>query len=269
MPGHVWWGIGDDGVFRLHVACDPLTGMIIEAALNEARDALFQRGQTDVTDVDALLEIAQRSLDTVEAPARRDRFRTNIHIHTNGAATDARGWTLPDAIRQYITCDGLLSPVFIDGSLPISVGRTQRMIPQRTRLLVLLRDQSCRVPGCNETHHLEVHHIIHWEDDGPTDTWNLIAVCPRHHRLHHRGELGITGNADIDGGVHFTNRHGRPIGSTGARPEPPGAPPPTPAGAYEHPLGERLDDRWLYFNPPPEHRQRAWAHHPANPLRAN
>ena len=228
VPGRVWWGIGDDGVFRLHVECDALTGMTIEAAINEARDALFQRGQTDVTDVDAILEMAQRSLDTVESPARRDRFRTHIHLNTKGEATDAHGWSIPDAIRKYITCDGLLTPVFIDGSIPISVGRTQRMIPQRTRLLVLLRDQGCRVPTCDETHHLEVHHIIHWEDDGPTDTWNLIAVCPRHHRMHHRRELGIHGNADIADGISFTNRHGRPIGSTGARPQPPGAPPPGP-----------------------------------------
>ena len=52
-PGRLWWGIGDDDVFRLHAECDPLDGMIIEAALNEARDALFQRGVTDVTDIDA------------------------------------------------------------------------------------------------------------------------------------------------------------------------------------------------------------------------
>ena len=269
VPGRVWWGIGDDGVFRLHVECDALTGMTIEAAINEARDALFQRGQTDVTDVDAILEMAQRSLDTVESPARRDRFRTHIHLNTKGEATDAHGWSIPDAIRKYITCDGLLTPVFIDGSIAISVGRTQRMIPQRTRLLVLLRDQVCRVPTCDETHHLEIHHIIHWEDDGPTDTWNLIALCPRHHRMHHRRELGIHGNADIADGISFTNRHGRPIGSTGARPQPPGAPPPTPSGVYAHPVGERLDDRWLYFNPPPEHRTTAWANHPHNPLRAS
>ena len=250
-PHRMWWGIGDDGVFRLHAECDPLDGMIIEAAINEARDALFQRGVTDVTDIDALVEMAQRSLATVESPARRDRFRTNIHLRTDGTACDAHGWNLPDAIRQYINCDGLLSPVFVDGAIPISVGRTQRMVPQRTRLLVLLRDQGCTVPGCNETHHLGVHHIVHWENGGPTDTWNLIALCPRHHRMHHRGELGITGNADTPRRVTYTNRHGRPLGSTGAKPEPPGAAPPTPDGVYEHPLGERLDERWLYFNPHP------------------
>jgi hypothetical protein len=267
--GRLWWGVGDDGVFRLQLETDPLTGMTIDAALREARDHLIQQGHDNVSDVDAFAEVCQRSLDAVDAPARRERFRTNVFIRSDGTCCDDHGWNLPDAIRQYITCDGLMSPVFIDGNIPISVGRTQRMIPLRTRRLVILRDQGCGIPGCNVTHHIEVHHIIHWEDGGPTDTWNLIALCPRHHRMHHRGELGITGNADEPGGMTFTNRHGRVIGTTGARPEPPGAPPPTPAGVYRHPLGERLDPRWLYFNPPPEHRTTAWAHHPHNPLRAS
>jgi hypothetical protein len=83
-------------------------------------------------------------------------------------ATTACSASISNAIRHHITCDALPSPVFVDGSIPISVGRNQRMIPQRTRLLVLLRDQACTFPGCNETHHLEVHHIMYWEHDGPT-----------------------------------------------------------------------------------------------------
>ena len=86
----------------------------------------------------------------------------------------------------------------------------------------MLRDQGCAVPGCTQTHILEVHHIIHWEDGGPTDTWNLICLCPHHHRLHHRGELGITGNAD-DGTVVFTDRNGTPLQpSRGQTPAPRG-----------------------------------------------
>jgi hypothetical protein len=267
--GRIWWGIGDDGVFRLHLECDQISAMTIDAALREARDHLIQQGHPNVSDLDAFVEMAQRSLDSIESPARRERFRINIHLRTNGTCCDDHDTTIPDAIARYLTCDGLLSPVFIDDSIPISVGRTQRTIPLRTRRLVILRDQGCRIPGCTITHHIEVHHIVHWEDDGPTDTWNLIALCPRHHRMHHRGELGITGNADDPDGITFTNRHGRPIATTGARPQPPGASPTTPTGVYQHPLGERLDPQSLYFNPPPEHRTTAWAHHPLNPLRAS
>jgi hypothetical protein len=204
-----------------------------------------------------LREIAERSLDAVTDLARRDRYRIHIHIDTAGSCCSDRGWNLPDAIRRYITCDGLLTPTFIDGAIPISIGRTGRTIPERTRRLVMLRDQGCSVWGCSQTHILEVHHIIHWEDGGPTDTWNLIALCPHHHRLHHKGALGITGNAD-DGTVVFTDHNGNLLTPSGAKPEPPGAPPPPPSGTYQHPLGERLDYEWLYFNPPAQHRPTAW-----------
>jgi hypothetical protein len=248
-----WFGVGDDGRFRLDVECDELTGMTITTALREARDHLFHDGHPDVDWTDALRDIAERSLDCVTDLARRDRYRIHIHLRTDGTCTNSHGANLPDTIRRHITCDGLVTPTFIDGSIPISVGRTGRVIPERTRRLVMLRDQGCAVPGCTQTHILEVHHIIHWEDGGPTDTWNLICLCPHHHRLHHRGELGITGNAD-NRTVVFTDRNGAALQPSGARPQPPGAPPPPPTGVYQHPLGERLDYQWLYFNPPPEHR---------------
>ncbi len=221
----MWFGLGDDGRWRLQVETDVLTGMTIEAALREARDQLFQDGHPDIEWPDALREVCERSLATIGEPARRDRYRTHIHLKADGQCCDDRGWNLPDAIRQYITCDGLLTPTFIDGSIPISIGRTGRMIPQRTRRLVILRDGGCTVPGCTQTHIVEVHHIIHWENGGPTDTWNLIALCPHHHRMHHKGALGISGNAD-DGTVVFTDRNGDLLRPTGAKPKPPGAPPP-------------------------------------------
>jgi hypothetical protein len=253
----IWFGLGDDGRFRLDVECDELTGMILTNALREARDQLFRNGHVDVNWVDALREIAERSLTSVTDTARRDRYRIHVHIDTDGSCSDDRGWNLPETVRRHVTCDGLFTPTFIEAGLPISVGRSRRAIPERTRRLVILRDQGCAVPGCTQTHLLEVHHIIHWEDDGPTDTFNLIALCPHHHRLHHKGSLGIAGNAD-DGTVVFTDHNGNLLRPSGARPEPPGAPPPPPDGTYQHPLGERLDYEWLYFNPPPEDRPTAW-----------
>ncbi len=82
------------------------------------------------------------------------------------------------------------------------------------------------------------------------DTYNLICLCPHHHRLHHRGRLHITGNADTPDGITFTTHHNTLITRTGARPRPPDTPPPPPIATYHHPHGGRLDTRWLYFNPP-------------------
>jgi len=249
-PDRGWYGIGDDGRFRLWFETDAMTGQIVTAALAEARDELFRRGHHDAGGVDALRELAERSLDRVTGPGRRDRYRIHVHLRTDGRAVDHLGVALPDQIRRYLTCDGLVSTVFTEDGIPVSVGRTQRIVPERTRRLVILRDQGCRVPGCHADHFLEVHHIVHWDDGGETETCNLVALCPHHHRMHHRGELGISGNADEPDGLAFTNRHGRPIASSGARPRPPGAPPPDPVGTYRHPLGERLDTKWLDFREP-------------------
>ena len=259
QPDTVWFNYGDDGRFRLFADVDAATGSIIENALTEARDSLFQHGDTTVDWADALHEVAQRSLDTVESPQRRTRFHPHLHVETSGVATDARGYGIDRHVADYVSCDGLRTEVFeVDGT-PISVGRTQRIVPERTRRTVIHRDGGCRVPGCDDHRWLDVHHIVHWADDGPTDTDNLIALCSKHHRIHHRGHLGITGNADDPNGVKFTNRHGIEIRASGARPTPPGERSATDtAPTYTPALRERLDMWAQHFNLPEGHRHR-WA----------
>jgi hypothetical protein len=240
----------EDGSWSIFGRLDGDHGSVIDAALNEARDRLFREGRHDVTWVDALVDIAQRSLDAVEGE-RGERFRVNVFIdpQRSPTATWINGIAVPDAITRLLGCDGLLSPIFVHDGKPTSVGRSQRIVPERTRRVVLYRDKQCRNPLCSATRGLEVHHIVHWLDGhGPTDTWNLIALCPRCHRDHHLGRLGITGDADEPGGVVFRDANGQLIDpATHAKPT---GPPPTPLRPYRHPLGERLQ-RWaVAFNPP-------------------
>lgn len=234
-------GPDGSGRWRISGEGDLARGAIIEAALAEAKDSLFERGQTDATWFDALVEISERSLDAVESSARRDRFRTWIHLdaNTTSAATTA-GWPIPPSVRDQLLCDGVVQPVWEREGVPFNVGRSQRIVPDRTRRIIERRDQGCRVPGCTNGRYLDIHHIIHWLQGGPTDTWNLLCLCRKHHRLHHQGLLGISGNADEASGVTFTDHLGRPIAACG-RPKIPDRAPPKPAGAYEHPSGERMD----------------------------
>ena len=249
-------GWDDDGRFRMSVRADADLGLIIEAALRESRDQIFRSRGSEVTWLDALREVAERSLDSVADPARRQRFKISVFVDTDGQMATSSQAKVPSAIQQRLTCDGSLTPVLLENGLPLSVGQTQRIVPDRTRRIVEHRDHhSCGVTGCNADWFLEIHHIIHWLDGGPTDTWNLICLCPHHHRLHHRGRLGISGNADVPGGVVFTDERGRPIAGSGATPIPPSGPPPPPIGRYEHPLGERIDTRWFTFREP--HRLKA------------
>ncbi len=256
--------IGDDGMYRLTALLQPDTGLTVNAALDAARDHLFNNstGHTAVvTTIDALRSMAERSLDAEPDTRRRTRFTTSLSIDiTTGVMTDTAGYRLPDTIRQHITCDGTLTPTYLHNTRPVSVGRTHYVVPQRTRTIIEHRDHGhCRVPGCTTRHGLEIHHIIHWEHGGPTNTNNLILICSRHHRLHHHGRLTITGNADNNDdnadGLEFRNQHGRIITPSGATPNPSTGPPPRPPAPYQHPDGGRLDKRWIYFQPPHAHIQ--------------
>ena len=186
----------EHGRLRLPGSLDADDGSVVEGAMHEARDALFNAGQSDATWADAIAEIARRSLASV-AWDRRQRFLPQVHIHTDtGAAQLTNGVALPPSIRDYILCDAVLRPVWERDNVAYGAGRSQRSVPDRLRRLIEHRDQGCRVHGC-AARHVQIHHIRHWSDGGVTESWNLISVCRHHHKLHHLGQLGIAGNADL------------------------------------------------------------------------
>ena len=95
---------------------------------------------------------------------------------------------------------------------PVSLGRSTRIVPTRLRQLIEERDRGCRVPGCTATR-VQIHHVRHWEDGGVTAPSNLVALCHRHHRLHHGGGLQIDGDPERPDGLVFVDRFGRGVGS--------------------------------------------------------
>lgn len=210
----------DGNRFSLHLDAPSDQGALIEAALNEAKDALSQAGKPDTTWFDALVEVCNRSLSAVEPSGRADKYRVYVHLDTEGGWLNA-GPALPPGLLTKLTCNGSLAPVWETEGKPVNVGRTQRIVPNRTRRLVEDRDRGCRYPGCSARSYLEVHHVIHWRDGGPTDTWNLVCLCPHHHDAHHRGEFIVTGDADASEHLRFTDDRGnrisvgRPVRPTG------------------------------------------------------
>lgn len=248
------FGWDEHSAFTLSARGGADRGMLFDAAINEARDHLFRAGHTDVTWWDALDEMCRRSMSTA-SPERRDGFKMFVHVDTDsGAVNLSNGVPVPPAVFEYLFCSGQVQPVWERDHVPVGVGRSQRIVPDRLRRLVEYRDQGCRVPGCTATH-VEVHHIVFWADGGPTDTWNLVSTCRKHHRDVHHGRLTITGNADRPDGLEFRDASGRLIDQH-ARPVPPTEPPPQPEGRYQHPSGERLDARWIDWTHPNARRRR-------------
>ncbi|HEU4331851.1 MAG TPA: DUF222 domain-containing protein [Lapillicoccus sp.] len=244
-----------DGRFLLRYSAPAEIGALVEQAVREAKDALFAAGQSTVTAAEALPEVACRSMASVESGGRAARYRVYVHLSTEGSWVGGKG-AIPASLAAKFACDGVVQPIWeVDGT-PVSVGRNQRIVPDRTRRLVEDRDRGCAFPGCVATRFLEVHHVDHWAEGGSTDLDRLVCLCPHHHDAHHRGEFAIEGrpldprrleHADV-GGLKFVNAHGWTI-----RPQP--GPtltvvePSTGAAAYRGPTGERLQGRWLDLRP--------------------
>jgi hypothetical protein len=259
----------DDGDTRIRALVPADVGAMFTTAMRAHLDALIDahRAGTSPADgddtssrpasVDALVRMIDRSL-SVDARDRPHYRRHQVLVHVDADTHHAQihlGPALSDELRRLLCCDATYQLVYERDGRPIGVG-TIRNIPHRTRIAVEHRDHGCRVPGCTRTW-VQVHHIHHVEDGGLTETWNLIALCPHHHRLHHRGLLGITGtDADNRDGITFTDRRGRTITGVGPPTPPTGPPhswqPDTPT--YQHPDGGHLNPRWLTLNtqPPPQ-----------------
>jgi 5-methylcytosine-specific restriction endonuclease McrA len=74
--------------------------------------------------------------------------------------------------------------------------RARQAIPPARRRAVLLRDQRCcQVPGCTNSHWLDVHHLELRSEGGANSLENLACLCSAHHRAAHRGEILIERSA--------------------------------------------------------------------------
>jgi len=210
----------EDGRFRLRYDAPSSVGALVEAALAEAKDFLIGQGRgpdadaeaARVTWADALEQVASRSLERAKGAGRRSRYRVNVFLDTDGGWVSGRP-RLPKHLLDGLTCDGDLCPVWVAKGRPVSIGASSRSVPQRTRRLIVDRDRGCRFPGCLATAFVEIHHLRHWRDGGPTDVDNLLSLCPFHHDGHHRGEFTIKGDPTRLDGLEFETHHGLPIRS--------------------------------------------------------
>ncbi|ANW64165.1 hypothetical protein BCA37_11675 [Mycobacterium sp. djl-10] len=202
------------------------------------------------TPVDGFLSLMRAGWDA-DAAARPHGQRTTVVIHVDVESRLANlhlGPVLADADRQYLLCDATCEVWFERDGQPIGAGRETRTINRRLRRALEHRDHgTCVVPGCGATRGLHAHHLIHWEDGGPTELDNLVLVCPYHHRLHHTRGITLTGPASR---LVVTDATGRHL-TNGSLARPPTTPPPD-VPAHPGPGGARCDWWWYTpYQPPP------------------
>ncbi|WP_131815753.1 HNH endonuclease signature motif containing protein, partial [Mycolicibacterium flavescens] len=144
---------------------------------------------------DAFMRMVETAWDA-DVARRPHGQHTTVIVHLDvdkRASWIHAGPALSDADRRYLLCDADCEVWLQQRGQPFGAGRSTRVISRRLRRALEYRDSTCAVPGCGSTRGLHAHHIVHWEDGGPTELWNLVLVCPHHHRMHHRGEITIRG----------------------------------------------------------------------------
>ena len=227
-----------------------------DAALQSHRDALITEWKRQHPDgasestpplpntVDGFMSLTVAGWDS-DVARRPHAQRTTVVVHVDLDSRVAAlhlGPLLSDDDRRYLSCDATCEAWFERDGRVIGSGRATRTVNRRLRRVLEHRDQCCVVPGCGATRGLHAHHIVHWEDGGPTELDNLVLVCPYHHRAHHRGVITITGPAQH---LVVTDHENRPL-SPASLARPPTTPPPA-VKPCKGPTGERAD--WWWYQP--------------------
>lgn len=152
------------------------------------------------------------------------------------AELDGYGPIPAEAVRALIDDAAAFTPVLTDeetGAV-VSVGRRHRLPPPRMRLLVRLRDQTCRFPGCTRpASSTETDHSVEWRNGErrlPTTSPPVRRPPPRAPRR----PVDVSAPSGRHSGLDHTDRPSRddPAAGTAQRP---------PVGAGRRPGAPRLD----------------------------
>ena len=104
------------------------------------------------------------------------------------------GPLVPPSELGRLLCSSELTRLVIGAdSLPLDVGRAQRLYTGHLRRAVVTRDMGCRWEGCSmPARHCEVHHIDWWDEDhGRTTVETGVLLCDFHHHEVHRRDLDV------------------------------------------------------------------------------
>lgn len=249
-PDATWWHHWTDehGRGRIDAALDPLAAELIDRAWTAAR-AVHEHDTASVADSDApqppkrpcvddiATTLATVVLDNVERSGLRtsggDHFRVQLSVdletlaQLQGQPLDGRpvrlgtecfstdtGRRLSAAEVEHAMCGAGIQTVIEHHGVPLWLGNEVRNATHHQRRALRMRSGGqggCEFPGCTNTQFVDIHHMQHHADGGPTDPANLIVLCSWHHRELHRNGWTITTTGD----QHFTFWNGDAcLGST-------------------------------------------------------
>ena len=113
-------------------------------------------------------------------------------------ATETLDAVLAGAVVEQQVIDAETAALCTDSDLD------QDAIPADVRRFVLARDRHCRMPGCENSQRLQIHHMDPRCRRGNHDPDRLAAVCPQHHpMLEPHGPYQLAGDPNQPDGLRL------------------------------------------------------------------
>ncbi len=102
-----------------------------------------------------------------------------------GVAVTDTGHRISAGEARRLACKAGIIPMVLDGeSMPLDVGREQRLFTRYQKIAINQRYRGCAVEGCDRTPAwMEYHHDEPWHQGGPTDAKKGTSYCPPHHHM--------------------------------------------------------------------------------------
>ena len=204
----------DTGMGKVFGAFDPISFNLIEQVVDGHTDALWRAdGGRDGRPSEVRTSQQRRADALFELITGRDALtRKPLESASDGGGLRAKASAQLVAVADIGVLDGTnpqgrceiigtgpvppgilaqLSPdtrltgmIFAGQGRPLWMGRSIRLANAHQHLALAVRDGGCVACGA-PMHRCEIHHIQEWENGGPTDIDNLMALCGPHHRAHH------------------------------------------------------------------------------------
>src|SRR3712207_6615909 len=124
----------------------------------------------------------------------------------SGAATLETGAEVSIGQARRLACTAGILPLVLSGaSVPLDLGREQRLFTRAEAVALSARHQHCAAEGCERPFAwCELHHLRPWSEGGPTDLDNAVPLCGFHHRRIHDDHYTVT--RAPDGSLRYTHR---------------------------------------------------------------
>lgn len=116
-----------------------------------------------------------------------------------GRITNLDGHALRPSILKALSCVASIRPLYVDDDgNPLWMGDLIRYASPAQRRALAVRDGGCAFPGCDcPPSWCDAHHVIFYEDQGPTDIDNLTSCKYAHRRFRCGGSRRRTRLAEL------------------------------------------------------------------------